>query len=428
MVSRKYWGEIKDPVYGYVYVTEAERQIIDSFVFQRLRRIRQLAGAEYVYPGANHTRFEHSIGVSHLAGLLTSNPQLAEILSEEEAQMIRIAALLHDVGHGPFSHIFEHLLVKFLNKTHEDMTAWVIQNSDLRDVISSLGYDPDVIARLAIGSLNKPKMNFMDQIIRSAVDVDKLDFVVRDTYHTGAEYGHVDIFRLIQTLDVLDGNLAVDIGSLSALESFILARIESFKSIYFHRVGRAVQIMLASAMERAKDDLGLVDFKSPEEYLALDDYAVWVMLKRSEKSQDIMKRLESRKLIKCAYDPPPFYMRDKIVSSIFNVEGIRNRIRDQIAEEAGVDSDSVMIDVPTLPSVPYHRSIQMEPMEIPMFYKTADGRKAYRRLSEISGIFDVLKGFMNILRIYTEEEHLRKVEFAAEKLLGGLPSSVEISY
>lgn len=342
--------------------------------------------------------------------------------------MIRIAALLHDVGHGPFSHVFEHLLVKFLKKTHEEMTTWIIQNSELRDIISNLGYDHNVIGKLAVGSLNKTKMNFMDQIIRSAVDVDKLDFVVRDTYHTGAEYGHVDIFRLMQTLDVIDGSLAADVGSLSALESFMLARIECFKSIYFHRVGRAVQIMLATAMEKAEDDLGLVDFKSPEEYLALDDYSLWAMLKRCETSQDIIKRLERRELIKCAFDPPPFHIKDKIVSSIFNVEGIRNRIRDQIAEEAKIESHEVIIDVPTLPSVPYHGSVLMDPMEIPMFYKTRDGRKTYGRLSDISSIFEVLKGFMNILRVYAEEEHLREVQLATEKLFVDLPSSLRISY
>ncbi|RLI37452.1 hypothetical protein DRO55_01305 [Candidatus Bathyarchaeota archaeon] len=428
MVSSKFWGEIKDPVYGYVYITEAERMVIDSFPFQRLRRIRQLAGAEYVYPGANHTRFEHSIGVMHLAKLLTSNPQLSEIIDEDTAQMIRIAALLHDVGHGPFSHIFEHLLDKFLNKTHEDMTTWVIQTSELRDVINDIGYDPKVVGKLAVGSLNKPGMAFMDQVIRSAVDVDKLDFVIRDTYHTGAEYGHVDIFRLIQMLDVIDENLAVDIGALSALESFMLARIESFKSIYFHRVGRAVQIMLAMAMERANEELNIVDFNSVDDYLALDDYTMWVMLKECEKSRSIIRRLERRQLIKCAYDPPPFYIRDKIISAIFKVEGIRNRIRDQIAEEAGVDPEMVIIDVPTLPSVPYYHSVLMEPMEVPVFHKMRNGRKVVRRLSEISGIFNVLRGFMNILRVYTEEEHRRKVQAAAEKLFGDLPMEMRISY
>jgi len=428
MKPRRYWGEIKDPIYGYIYITEAEKQIIDSFPFQRLRRIRQLAGAEYVYPGANHTRFEHSLGVMYLSRRLLDNPHLSQILPEDKAQMTRIAALLHDVGHGPFSHVFEHILVKFLGKTHEDLTSWIVSASELGDILKALGYDAKTISKLAVGALNEPKMAYKDQIVRSAIDVDKLDFVVRDTYHTGAEYGFVDVSRLLDTLDILDGNLAVDMGALSALESFILARIESFKSIYFHRVGRAVQIMLAAAMEKAKDELGLADFGSPEEYLALDDYTVWSKLKECEKSRGIIQRLERRKLIKCAYDPPPFYIKDKIVPSIFNVEGIRSRIRDQIAEEAKVDPETVIIDVPTLPSVPYHHAFPMEPMEIPVFSRTRDGRKARCRLSEVSGIFDVLKGFMNILRVYTEEEHLSKVQEASEKLFGDLPFTMRISY
>jgi hypothetical protein len=428
MNPREYWGEIKDPVYGYIYVTEAEKRVIDSFPFQRLRRIRQLAGSEYVYPGANHTRFEHSLGVMHLSGLLADNPQFSQLLSEDEAQIMRISTMLHDVGHGPFSHIFEHILTKFLGKTHEDMTTWLILNSELRDVLNGLGYDPTVVSKLATGVLGKPNMAFKDQIIRSAIDIDKLDFVVRDTYHTGAEYGFVDISRLIRTFDVIDGNLAVDIGALSALESLILARIESFKSIYFHRVCRAVQIMLSTAMEEAKDELGLADFRSPEEYLALDDYTVWAKLKTCEKSRGIVERLEKRRLLKCAYDPPPFYIKDQIVSTIFNVEGIRNRIRDQIAEESDVEPENVIIDVPTLPSVPYHNAFPMEPMEIPVFHKARDGRKVSRRLSEVSGIFDMLKGFMNILRVYTEEEYLGKVQATSEKLFGDLPFTMKISY
>jgi len=424
---RRYWGEIKDPVHGYVYITEAEKEVIDSFPVQRLHRLRQLAGAEYVYPGANHTRFEHSVGVMHLAGLLAENPHLSQLLSEDDVQKVRIAALLHDVGHGPFSHVFEHLLVKFLDKTHEDVNVWIVQKSELRDVLKGLGYDPDELAKLSVGMLHRPGRAFMDQILRSAVDVDKLDFVVRDTYHTGAEYGYVDVFRLIHMLDVLDENLAVDLGALSALESFILARIESFKSIYFHRVGRAVQIMLAMAMEEAKDELGLVDFKSPEEYLALDDYTVWTMLKGCKKSKGVIENLERRKLLKCAYDQT-FYVKDKTVSSLFSVEEIRNQMRDKIASEAGVNPRFVVIDVPTLPSVPYRHSVLLEPMEIPVFQRTRDGKKVPQRLSDISGIFDVLKGFINILRVYTEEKHREKVGAAAAKLLGGIPSSAKISF
>jgi len=424
---RQYWGEIKDPVLGYVYITEAEKQVIDSFPVQRLRRLRQLAGAEYVYPGANHTRFEHCVGVMHLAGLMAENPYLSKHFSDDDYQLIRISALLHDVGHGPFSHIFEHLLVKFLKKTHEDINVWIVQKSELKDIIKRMGFNVDEVAKLSVGWLHKPKKAFMDQIIRSAVDVDKLDFVVRDTYHTGAQYGYVDVFRLIQTLDVLDQNLAVDLGALSALESFILARVESFKSIYFHRVGRAAQLMLAMAMEEAKDELGLVDFKTPSEYLAFDDYTAWTMLKRSKKAKKIIENLERRKLLKCAYDRT-FYVRDKTVSSIFSVEEIRTQLRDQIADEAGVDSEAVVIDVPTLPSVPYSHSVLLEPMEIPVFTRTRGGEKVPQRLSDISGIFDVLKGFINILRVYTDAEHREKVSKAATKMLGDLPSSAKISF
>ena len=292
---KRYWGEIKDPVHGYVYVTEAEKQLIDSYPVQRLHRLRQLAGSEYVYTGANHTRFEHCIGVMHLAGKVTENQNISQYLSEDEIQIVRMASLLHDVGHGPFSHVFEHLLVKFLNKTHEDMTKWIIQKSELKDIIKGLGYDPNDVGKLAVGELGRKGKAFLDQIIQSSVDVDKLDFVVRDTYHTGAEYGYVDIFRLIHMLDILGENIAVDVGALSALESFVLARLESFRSIYFHRVGRAAQIMLASAMEEAKDELGLVNFDTPEDYLALDDYTVWTMLKKCKKTKKTIDALERRK-------------------------------------------------------------------------------------------------------------------------------------
>jgi hypothetical protein len=425
MVQR--WGEIKDPVHGYVYVSKTEKDIVDSFPMQRLHRLRQLAGAEFVYPGANHTRFEHSIGTMYLAQRVTENSNLAQHLSREESEMIRFAALLHDVGHGPFSHVFEHLLEKFLDKTHEEMTVWIVEKSEISDVLKKAGYDADAVAKLATGSLNRKGKYFMDQIIQSAVDVDKLDFIVRDTYHTGAEYGNVDVFRLIHMLDALDGGLAVDAGALSALESFILARIESFKSIYFHRVSRAAQIMLATAMEKAKDELGLVSFKTPEEYLSLNDYTVWTRLKLCDKSRKIMENLERRRLLKCAYDQT-FHVKDQAISKLFSAEEIRNEMRDKIAEKAEVNPQFVVIDVPTLPSVPYHHSALMEPMEIPVFHKTKDGRKVPQRLSELSRIFEALRGFINVIRVYTEEKHRVEVGEAAEKVLGELPYSARISY
>jgi HD superfamily phosphohydrolase len=265
--------------------------------------------------------------------------------------MVRAAGLLHDVGHGPFSHVFEQLLIRDLDKTHEDITSWIIEKSELGDKIAMMGYTPAEVAKLAVGKLRKQGRAFLDQVISSAVDVDKQDFIVRDTFHTGAEYGFIDVFRLIHALDVLDENLAVELGALSALESFIIARIESFKSIYFHRVGRAAQIMLATAMEKANEELGLTKFKTPEEYLTMDDYTVWTALKNCEKSKQIIGNLERRKMLKCAYERT-FYEKDTMISNIFGREAYRRQVQTEIACEATVEVEAEVIDVPTVPSVP----------------------------------------------------------------------------
>ena len=426
-MPKVHWGEIKDPVHGYVYITEAEKNVIDSYPMQRLRRLRQLAGSEYVYPGANHTRFEHSLGVMFLADKVLENPHISQVVSEEEIDTCRIAALLHDVGHGPFSHVFEQLLIKDLEKTHEDITSWIVEKSEVGDKLAKMGFNPVEVGALAVGKCHKPGRAFLDQIISSAVDVDKQDFIVRDTYHTGAEYGFIDVFRLIHALDILGENLAVELGALSALEAFMIARIESFKSIYFHRVGRAAQIMLATAMEKANSELGLTAFKSPEEYLLLDDYTVWAALKKCEASKGIIANLENRKMLKCAYERT-FYEKDTMVSNIFGRESYRRQMQTEIAKEAGVGIESVIIDVPTVPSVPYHHAVLMESMEIPVFTRSQTGEKNLQRLSDISKIFDTLKGFMNILRVYTNEADREKVERATAKILGNVPSAAKISF
>lgn len=425
-MKKTFWGEIKDPVHGYVYITKEEKDIIDSFPVQRLRRLRQLAGSEYVYPGANHTRFEHSVGVMYLAGRVVENPNLSALISQDEIEAVRLAGLLHDVGHGPFSHVFEHLLTE-VKKTHEDMTRWIVEKSELADLLDKSGYIAQEVGKMATGILHKKGRAFLDQVISSSVDVDKMDFIVRDTYHTGAEYGYIDIFRLIHALDVWKDNLAVDVGALSALESLIIARIESFKSIYFHRVGRAAQIMLSMAMEKANEELDLTGFKNPDEYLAMDDYTVWTMLKNCRKSQQIVHDLERRKMLKCAYEKT-FHQRDAMISNIFSRETHRKQLQQEIARKAKVDSEKVIIDVPTVPSVPYHHSALTEPMEIPAFYKTLEGEKIPQRLSEISKIYDVLRGFINILRVYTDQSNREKVCKAAEDVLGEIPASAKISF
>lgn len=426
-MPKAYWGEIKDPVHGYVYITEAEKTVIDSYPMQRLRRLRQLAGSEYVYPGANHTRFEHCVGVMYLTGHVLENPNISRMVSDDEVDLCRVSALLHDAGHGPFSHVFEHLLLKNLDKTHEDITSWIVEKSEVGDKLSKLGFNPKEVAGLAVGKLQKPGKAFLDQIISSAVDVDKQDFIVRDTYHTGAEYGFIDVFRLIHALDVLGENLAVELGALSALEAFMIARIESFKSIYFHRVGRAAQIMLATAMEKANNELGLTTFNSPEEYLELDDYTVWAALKKCDASKGIIANLEHRRMLKCAFERT-FYQKDSMISNLFGRETYRRQVQSEIAKEAGVDVESVVIDVPTVPSVPYHHAVLMESMEIPVFSRSQVGDKTPQRLGERSMIIETLKGFMNILRVYTNEAEREKVGKATAKILGRIPSAAKISF
>jgi len=422
----KVWGFIKCPVYNYIHINSLEKDLIDTYPFQRLRRLRQLVGADYAYPGACHTRFEHSLGVMHLAGELSTNMSKNGQLTVDEVQEIKLAALLHDVGHGPFSHVFEPILIQNLNKTHEDMSAWIIKKTEISDAMKREGIDPTKVGELAIGKLKNTKKQFMNQIISSAVDVDKMDFVVRDTYHTGAEYGHVDIFRLIYTMDTMDNSIAIDLTALTTLETFILARIESFRAIYFHRVSRAAQIMLEKAMTIAKDKLGLTNIEEINDYLKLDDYSMWTHLKEAEESKKIIDRLERRELLKQAYEKT-FLAKDETLTSVLTNGKVRSELENEIATKATLDSEQVTIDVPSLPSVATSHAMVPEKIEIPLFYKDSSGRKTPRRLTDASKIIDLLRGYMNIVRVYTTRENREAVRKASEKLLGK-PQSLEISY
>lgn len=418
----KAWSFTKCPVFGYITINSFEKELIDTFPVQRLRRLRQLAGSEYVYPGANHTRFEHSLGVMFLAGLMAESLEL----DDEKRQIARISGLLHDVGHGAFSHIFEHILINRLNKTHEDMTQWIIKKTEIADILNDYGFSPEEMARRAVGKYEKKEELYMDQIIRSSVDADKMDFIVRDNYHTGAGYGDVDIFRIIYTLKIYDNNILINITALSALEVFLISRVQSFRNIYFHKVSRSAQIMLSRAIDLAADDLGLTDFKDPYDYLKWDDYVLWTELLKNEKSRPIIQDLQRRNMLKVAYEVV-MYQPSGYLSKLFTTPQIRERITQEISEEAKVPEDSVVIDVPSVPSVPYQHSITLKPMDIPVF-KEVDGKVIKFSVDEVSEMIKLLKGFMNIIRVYTKKEYRDKVTKAAEGVLGELPHSAKISY
>ncbi len=421
----KYDGFIKDPIHGYIRISGTERSVIDTYPVQRLRRIRQLAGSEYVYPAANHTRFEHVLGAMYLAGVL--GEALPVDLSKRQVSELRLAALLHDIGHGPFSHVFEPLMIRHLGKTHEDLVPWLVRETEISDKLEKAGYNPKTLGKLAVGRLDDKKHPFLDQVISSSVDVDKMDFLVRDSFHTGAGYGSIDVHRLLYTMDVLDGNLSVDGTALATLESFLLARVESFRTIYFHRASRAVQIMIVKALERAKDELGILDFDAPEDYLQLDDYKVWTDLRECKPSKKIIQDIENRRLLKCSYERT-LYAKEELVSNVITKDSVREDVQEELARKARVPKDEVFIDAPTLPSVPYHHSVEIRPMDIPVFRRSPGGKKQRVDLSEVSRIVDVLRTFMNIVRVYTREQYRSRVEAASKQVLGETPVSARISY
>ena len=414
-LAEKSGGFIKDPIHGYVRISLAERSVIDTRPVQRLKRIRQLAGSEFVYPAANHTRFEHVIGAMHIAGSLAEALPIG--LSRFQREQLRLAALLHDIGHGPFSHVFEPLLTKYLGKNHEDFVPWLVNETEIAVTLEKNGFDPRTIGKLAVGKLSNKQRPYLDQVISSGIDVDKMDYVVRDSFHTGAGYGSIDIHRLLSAMDIIDNNLAINGKSVATLESFLLARFESFRTIYFHKASRAVQIMMVKALENAKDDLHLLDFDQSDDYLKLDDYKVWTALRESKKSREIMQDLEARKLLKCAYERTVF-TEEELVSRVISNAQVRAEIERQIAKKARTTPEDVIIDVPGLLSVPYQGSNGLQSEDIPMFRISPLGKKEKVPLSEVSRIVRVLQTFMRLVRVYTKEPSRGRVESASHRILG----------
>src|ERR1041384_3145404 len=183
-------GEITDPVHRYIRFSEVEKDLIDTAIFQRLRRIRQLAGAHLVYPGAQHSRFEHSLGTMHVAGYAGETLLTKGYLDDEDkVQKLRLAALLHDVGHGPFSHLFEEVLELKRKISHEDIGKQMISGSTLSDILKKHGYNPSDICRLSFG---ESKIKFLNEIIAGGLSADLMDYLSRDGLFTGVEYGKID--------------------------------------------------------------------------------------------------------------------------------------------------------------------------------------------------------------------------------------------
>lgn len=427
---------IRDPVFGYIGLTDVERNIIDTFPVQRLKGIKQLSVTSIAYPGGTHSRFSHALGTMHLAGAIAEGLENEVEITEEKWQLVRLAGLLHDLGHGPFSHSSEAIFSTKINMNHEDLGEKVIRESSLADRISEQGYDPNKLADLVFGESADEK--YLKQIITSQFDADKMDYLRRDSYFTGVEYGQVDVHRLIQAMEVIDDDIAIDKKALSALETFMIARYEMFLNVYYHHSVRAAEIMLRSAMNHAREILGLTTFDNIEEFLQLDDAHVISGLrtldpgkyqgdqrKEAEIARETFQELERRELLKQAYEKE-VHLREEYVATLLSDESVRRKKENEIAEEAGVNPEKVTVDVPTIASMPYYPR-QIDPTEVPVFEESVNGKKKLVPLSKHSQLVNVLKGYIDIIRVYTSPDLREEVGKAAEKVFEQLPLSAQVS-
>lgn len=327
---------LRDPVHGLVSFEAAELSIVPTLLdtpeLQRLRRIRQLGLSSFAYPGADHTRFAHAVGAAHVMTRFIR--RLREIhdvlpfwqrLSTERARDAVVAALLHDVGHGPFSHLFEEALPE--GPRHEEWTTRVIQSDETAVNRALVRADPGLPARVAALVRGRHELPYLANTVSGAFDVDRCDYLLRDAHATGVSYGAFDLDWLLRSLRFDDTHgeqqapaLAIDgPRGLPAIESFTLARLFMFQQVYFHKASRASDYMLSCILGRVRELLldGTRVSAVPaaiqsivatgdaplHEYLALDDGVLWAGMTAWRDSSDrllsdLCTRLVARDLFK----------------------------------------------------------------------------------------------------------------------------------
>ena len=401
-------GEITDPVHRYIQISQAEKEIIDLPNFQRLRRIRQLAGAHLVYPSAQHSRFEHSLGAMHVAGAA------GEVLlrkgyigGNDVVEELRLAALLHDIGHGPFSHLFEEVLQLKGSTTHEEIGRRLIMQTDLSDILRKYGYDPAHVSSLSFGS---KKVGFLNEVISGALSADIMDYLPRDGLFTGAEYAKIDLYRLTGSLEVHEGRLAISSSALNSLESMLISRYEMFKAVYFHKTVRSAEVMLLESMIAADEELALTR-DSLESYVQLTDEATLERLcsASNPKASGLATAYRDRRLLKAAYE--------KIILSRGRGHAMlgRKKLRSlavEIAKQARVDPETVFVDASRAPSMPLTPSKDELRSIIVVENRTA----MEKPVSELP-LVDSISGFLDMLRVYTTSENREAVERSIKKVL-----------
>ncbi|OYR48109.1 HD domain-containing protein [Halorubrum sp. Eb13] len=338
---------VKDTVHDHIEIDGVAAELIDTPAVQRLRHVKQLGTVQLVYPSANHTRFEHSLGVYHLASRALDHLGIAG----KRAERIEAAAMLHDVGHGPFSHNLESLTHRRTGKYHDDVGE-LLATGAVGEVLRDRDLDPDRIAGLVAGE------GTYAGLVSGELDVDRMDYLVRDAYHTGVPYGTIDTERFVRELTFVeregdaagvgpDGDgpeLVLDEGNVQTAESLLLARALMNPVVYTHHVARISKAML----RRSASDLLDATATTATDLRRMDDHDFLAAIRDCRATGELSRRYDERDLYKLAvwaeYDDVPERVHEADRDAEVGLER-------EIAEEAGVDREHVILDVPPEPSM-----------------------------------------------------------------------------
>jgi HD superfamily phosphohydrolase len=404
----KFVGEIADPIHKFIRFTELEKKIIDSKVFQRLRRIKQLAGAHLVYPAAQHSRFEHSLGTMHLAGLAGEHLFSIGVIDRESIQELRVASLLHDIGHGPFSHLFEEALMVTGNKNHETIGAEIICKTELSDILSGFGYSPDTISDISFGN---SKVKFKNEIISGSLSSDLMDYLPRDGFFTGVEYGKVDYNRIINSFRVTENeNLALDISSFYSFESMIISRFEMFRAVYFHKTVRSAEVMLLHSILLSNDIWNLSKI-SLTDYLKLtDDSILWNISTspNNKTAKEMISDYLDRKLLKCVYER---FIRKRDNYTKLNRDKIEE-LRLKIARLSNIDERKIFLDTYGISLVPLAPNKQ----EMKSILLVSEDEFFKQPVSNLP-LVNSITGYLDMIRVYTNHRDRKKITNISKDVL-----------
>jgi HD superfamily phosphohydrolase len=415
---------IRDPIHGLIPRYSDEIRIMDTRVFQRLRGIRQLAMAHLVYPGAVHTRFDHSLGTMHVAGKICERLSEFKYINPQETKAVRLAALLHDIGHGPFSHVSELLLDRHYDKDkvgilpereriHEKITLQIIQqNKEIQDILSPK-MRADIVALLS----DTGERDFKRDIVSGPVDADKMDYLRRDSYFAGVEYGRFDLEKIVDVCRVApyrsESYLVLDHEGVYAVEQFVMAKYHMGQQVYFHRVRSITDAMLVRGVTmaiNAGDELACRVFRYDgsqaflDAYLSVDDEEILQALRQSAdaKVRELFSRLGERRLFKQVCELPPETVDHALArGSLLKLDAqtpAARALEERIGEKLGVDPDFVIVTKWSVRNPTYRPAgYQIEPGDIMIL----DKNNTVRKIDEFPGlIFSFNKDAASLDRIH----------------------------